>query len=175
MKLLSGLEVTSFRSPFIRRFISKTCLLITLTQKNSISVIQMQSFSMITRYLIPWTHPNVTVASYEMNYGKGKILMTSLFAHNLDNDREFFKFFKTVILPRAIGSVYKINLNGSSHDIYGLGYIPTGRPSLQPHHDIVIPINRSMAGNSMILDIPRQTFFNIRPSQARRCRLLCYY
>ena len=100
----------------------------------------------------------VTVASYEMNYGKGKILMTSLFADELGDDREFFKFFKTVILPRAIGSVYKINLNGSSHDIYALGSIPTGRPSLQPHHDIVIPINRSMAGNSMILDIPRKLF-----------------
>ena len=100
----------------------------------------------------------VTVASYEMNYGKGKILMTSLFADELGDDREFFKFFKTIILPRAIGSVYKINLNGSSHDIYGLGYIPTGRPSLQPHHDIVIPINQSTGGNSMILDIPRQLF-----------------
>ena len=106
----------------------------------------------------PMDPPNVTVASYEMNYGKGKILMTSLFAHNLDNDREFFKFFKTVILPRAIGSVYKLNLNGSSHDIYGLDYIPTGPPSLQPHHDIVIRISQSTGGTSMVLDIPRQLF-----------------
>ena len=55
---------------------------------------------------------NYTVASYEMNYGKGKILMTSLLANKLDNDRDFFKFFKTIILPRAIGSVYKLNQNG---------------------------------------------------------------
>ena len=113
---------------------------------------------MITKYLIQLDPPNVTVASYEMNYGKGKILVTSLFAHNLDNDKEFFKFFKTVILPRAIGSVFKLNLNGSTHDIYGLGYIPTGPPSLQPHRDIVIRISQSTGGNSVILDIPRQLF-----------------
>jgi hypothetical protein len=100
----------------------------------------------------------VTVASYEMKYGEGKILMTSLFSTEIDTDREFFNFFKTVILPRAIGSVYKINLNGSSHDIYGLGYIPKGQPSLQPNHEIIIPINRSTTGNRMILDIPRQLF-----------------
>jgi hypothetical protein len=101
---------------------------------------------------------NYTVASYQMNYGKGKILMVSLFANKLDNDRDFFKFFKTVILPRAIGSVYKINLNGSSHDIYGIGYNNTGSGILQHRNDIVVAVNQSMGRNSMILDIPKQLF-----------------
>ena len=101
---------------------------------------------------------NYTVASYEMNYGKGKILMTSLLANKLDNDRDFFKFFKTIILPRAIGSVYRLNQNGSSHDIYGIGYNNTGSGISQHRHDIVIPINQSMGRNSVILDIPRQLF-----------------
>ena len=89
--------------------------------------------------------------------------MTSLLANKLDNDRDFFKFFKTIILPRAIGSVYRLNQNGGSHDIYGIGYNNTGSGISQHRHDIVIPINQSMGRTCVILDIPRAHFFNILP------------
>ncbi len=100
---------------------------------------------------------NDTVASYEMKYGKGKVIMTSLFADKMDKDREFFKFFKTILLPRAIGSTYKVSLNGSTYDIFGISYNSSGSTaSLEPPRDIVIHRNQTKDASNMILNIPRQ-------------------
>lgn len=111
---------------------------------------------------------NDTVASYEMKYGKGKVIMTSLFADKMDNDREFYKFFKTILLPRAIGSTYKVSLNGSTYDIFGISYNSSGSiASIEAPRDIVIHRNQTKDVSNMILNIPRQIFSvpeHVKPS-----------
>jgi len=100
---------------------------------------------------------NDTVATYVMKYGKGKVIMTSLFADKLDSDREFFKFFRTILLPRALGSTYKVSLNGSSYDIYDISYNSSGSfVSLDPPGDITIHRNQTNDITGMILNVPKQ-------------------
>ncbi len=110
------------------------------------------------------TRYNFTVGPYEMGYGKGKVVMSSIFADSdADQDKEFFKFFKSIMLPHAIGSLYKVNLNGSIYNVYGLIDNGTGSlgtvVSLRPPHSLDIQIDQnSHVPSHLILTVPRQLF-----------------
>lgn len=45
---------------------------------------------------------NATVATYEMDYGRGKVIMIGLFSNTLVQNQAFWKFFDDIILPHAI-------------------------------------------------------------------------
>jgi hypothetical protein len=59
---------------------------------------------------------NVTVATYTMDYGKGKVVMLGLTGRLLADDPEFIKFFDNAILPIAICPGFKYCENNSLSD-----------------------------------------------------------
>ncbi len=53
-------------------------------------------------------YPNVTVATYQMNYGKGKIINLGIWGHELIKNAAFLNYFDNVIMPIALSSTDKI-------------------------------------------------------------------
>jgi hypothetical protein len=47
------------------------------------------------------------IAAYELNYGKGKVIMMGLYAQKLVRNEAFLEFFDHIVLPRALGQPYK--------------------------------------------------------------------
>ncbi len=45
---------------------------------------------------------DITIATYELEYGKGRTIMLGLFGENLANNETFMKFFEEVVLPKAL-------------------------------------------------------------------------
>jgi len=58
------------------------------------------------------------VATYELDYGKGKVIMMGIYAERLSENTEFQKFFQKIVLPRAIGNKYPILLESEKFDIF---------------------------------------------------------
>ena len=52
---------------------------------------------------------NATVATYQMNYGKGKIINLGIWGHELITNAAFLNYFDNVIMPIALGSTDKIS------------------------------------------------------------------
>ncbi|HEY7109689.1 MAG TPA: N,N-dimethylformamidase beta subunit family domain-containing protein [Nitrososphaeraceae archaeon] len=46
------------------------------------------------------------IATYELGYGKGKVLVMGIYAQNLNGNEKFLEFFDHIILPRALGQPY---------------------------------------------------------------------
>ena len=46
-------------------------------------------------------HRNSTIATYELNYGRGKVIMMGIYSQLLGNNEAFLEFFDKTILPRA--------------------------------------------------------------------------
>lgn len=49
---------------------------------------------------------NATIATYEKDYGSGKVIMTSLFANRVVGNQTFWDFFDDILLPHAISPAY---------------------------------------------------------------------
>jgi plastocyanin len=50
------------------------------------------------------TYPKI--ATYELNYGKGKVIMLGLYSQRLAGNEAFMDFFDRIILPRAVGQPF---------------------------------------------------------------------
>ena len=46
---------------------------------------------------------NATVATYEMNYGKGRVINLGIWGHIVENNQAFLKYLDNVIIPLALG------------------------------------------------------------------------
>ena len=59
------------------------------------------------------------IATYEIKFGKGKVIMLGLFGERLANSTSFLNFFDKVVLTRALGSKYQLESNQTAaNDIY---------------------------------------------------------
>ena len=59
------------------------------------------------------------IATYEIEFGKGKVIMLGLFGERLANSTSFLNFFDKVILTRALGSKYQLeSTQTTANDIY---------------------------------------------------------
>jgi len=52
-------------------------------------------------------YPNATVATYQMDYGKGKIINLGIWGHELIKNAAFLNYFDNVIMQIALGSTDK--------------------------------------------------------------------
>jgi len=52
---------------------------------------------------------NATVATYQMDYGKGKIVNLGIWGHELANNTAFLNYFNKVIIPIALGPKDQVN------------------------------------------------------------------
>jgi len=52
---------------------------------------------------------NATVATYQMDYGKGKIVNLGIWGHELANNTAFLNYFNKVIIPIALGQIDQVN------------------------------------------------------------------
>jgi hypothetical protein len=59
-----------------------------------------------------------TVATYEMSYGKGKIIMLGIYGQNLVNNTAFLNFFDRIILMHAIAPTHQVVVDGKDITIY---------------------------------------------------------
>jgi hypothetical protein len=50
------------------------------------------------------SHRNSIIATYEMNYGKGKVIMIGIYSQLLGDNKVYLKFFDNTILPHAFAT-----------------------------------------------------------------------
>jgi hypothetical protein len=56
------------------------------------------------------------IATYQLDYGKGKVLMLGIYGQNLANNTKFLDFLDSIILTRAIGTPYNLSVAGNTSD-----------------------------------------------------------
>jgi hypothetical protein len=62
-------------------------------------------------YNIPGkSYQHATVATYQMNYGKGKIINLGIWGHVVEDNKAFLNYFDNVIIPLALGPNDKYEL-----------------------------------------------------------------
>jgi hypothetical protein len=54
---------------------------------------------------------NATVATYQMDYGKGKIINLGIWGHTIWYNTAFLNYFDNVLMPIALGPAHKVNIN----------------------------------------------------------------
>jgi hypothetical protein len=45
---------------------------------------------------------DIKIATYQLDYGKGQVIMMGIFGQNLANNEKFMKFFDSVIIPKSL-------------------------------------------------------------------------
>ena len=68
------------------------------------------------------------IATYELSYGKGKVLVMGIYAQNLNGNEKFLKFFDHIVLPRALGQSYTLNGRGGNESV-AYWWMNTGKVS----------------------------------------------
>jgi hypothetical protein len=63
-------------------------------------------------------HRNATIATYELNYGKGKNVVLGIYAQNESNNPAFLDFFENVVLMHALGNEYGVRAGDQDFSIY---------------------------------------------------------
>ena len=56
------------------------------------------------------------IATYELKFGEGKVIMLGLYGQHLANSTSFFEFFDKIIIPRALGIKYELGSNQTTTD-----------------------------------------------------------
>ena len=64
------------------------------------------------------SHRNDTVATYELSYGKGKVIMLGIFGQNESENPVFLDFFEKIVLMHTLAPAYYINAGGDEFPIY---------------------------------------------------------
>ncbi len=59
---------------------------------------------------------NKRIATYELQYGKGKVLMTGIYGQHLVNNTSFLNYFDNVLLTKAIGTPMSIVLEPGNNN-----------------------------------------------------------
>ncbi len=68
------------------------------------------------------------IATYELKYGEGKVIMIGLYSQNLFGNAKFISYFQDIILPRAVGQEHEYKSpSGREHLLYS--WLNTGRVS----------------------------------------------
>jgi len=58
------------------------------------------------------------VATYELDHGKGKVIMLGIYGQNLVNNTSFLDFFDRLILPRSLGEKYDLTIDEGTYQLY---------------------------------------------------------
>ena len=85
------------------------------------------------------------IATYELSYGKGKVLVMGIYAQNLNGNEKFLKFFDHIVLPRALGQSYTLDGMAGNESI-AYWWMNTGKVS---------KIERDGKSNGLILTLER--------------------
>ena len=85
------------------------------------------------------------IATYELSYGKGKVLLMGIYAQNLNSNEKFLKFFDHIVLPRALGQSYKYD-GPAGNESVSYWWMNTGKVS---------KIERDGQSNGLILTLER--------------------
>ena len=85
------------------------------------------------------------IATYELSYGKGKVLLMGIYAQNLNSNEKFLKFFDHIVLPRALGQSYKYD-GPAGNESVSYWWMNTGKVS---------KIERDGQSNRLILTLER--------------------
>ena len=68
------------------------------------------------------------IATYELSYGKGKVILMGIYAQNLNGNEKFLKFFDHIILPRALGQSYTFD-GAAGNETVAYWWMNTGKVS----------------------------------------------
>ncbi len=97
------------------------------------------------------------IATYTLDYGKGKVVMIGLYGQRLLSEESFLKFIDDMVIPQAVGKSYYLD-NNSTLPIYY--YLPTGNVSKIENAkpgQVTLEMERSAdTADKIILTIPKQ-------------------
>ncbi len=102
-------------------------------------------------YNLTAKYSNATVATYMMDYGKGKIINLGIWGHTLIENPQFLKYFDNMIIPIALNSSFTKNKPFFSNltDINQKTYSSIKDLSLNKSREIVNPSLRSIIKNTI--------------------------
>jgi glucose/arabinose dehydrogenase len=109
-----------------------------------------------------YSHKDVKIATYEKNYGSGKIIMIGLHAQNLVSNKEFLKFFDNTILPHALASAYSLKFGGKDYTIYwqlpsgNISNIKVDNNSKSLFIDLDTPISNRQPNERLFIILPKK-------------------
>lgn len=63
---------------------------------------------------------NPTIASYELNHGKGKVISSSIWGESVRTNPNLFSFYENIIFPRAVGSLIELETTYGVFPLYWL-------------------------------------------------------
>ena len=84
-------------------------------------------------------YPKPTIATYYMDYGKGRVINLAIWGHTLMDNKAFFNYFDNTIIPLALGSPVdmtqkqissKVNVNNSANTSTAVSVHITTLPSV---------------------------------------------
>jgi hypothetical protein len=103
---------------------------------------------------------NSTVATYDMDYGKGRVIVFGIFAHNLLDDRQFLDFFDYIIIPRVFGKKLSLPSSLAKDNFYWM--MKNGNVTSigfdEKKKSISISLNEAHTPDWLMLTIPKSIF-----------------
>ncbi|MGI0025177.1 MAG: hypothetical protein ACREA4_08540, partial [Nitrososphaera sp.] len=105
----------------------------------------------------PDWHKNATIAAYEMNHGKGKIIGLGIYGQNLAENPEFLDFFDRVVLSRALGNLHQVQAGDSTYPVYwnmNLGHV-TNITADSNSRKLVVSIEGNVGEDLLRLSLPK--------------------
>ena len=90
-----------------------------VTNPDAKILIDYEAYNLTDKY------QNATVATYMMNYGKGKVVNLGIWGHTLTNNEKFLTYFDTVIIPIAYDLDISNNLMTAPPPEFTINAIPT--------------------------------------------------
>lgn len=115
-------------------------------------------------------HRNATVATYELQYGQGKVIGLGIYGQNKASDPLFLDFFDKVVLTHALGNEYRINTGDKEHSVYWK--MDSGRVSgisvdSESHRLVVTVEGIQIDGGSLRLALPKD-LIDVSDSKSER-------
>jgi hypothetical protein len=114
--------------------------------------------------------PQYQVATYEKNYGEGKVIVLGLFAERLANNTRFLKFFNDIIIPRAFGSQENVLYEGKDYPSFWISNSGATINGIQTRSNspvtISIDVDSGVSSSNSKLDliIPTALLLRMDPS-----------
>jgi plastocyanin len=83
------------------------------------------------------------IATYELGYGKGKVLVMGIYAQRLNSNEKFLQFFDHIVLPRVLGQSYKYDGTAGNESV-SYWWMNTGKVSkIVQSKGVILTLERS--------------------------------
>lgn len=102
------------------------------------------------------------VASYELQSGRGKVIMLGIYGQNLVNNTAFMDFFDKIVLARTIGERHNVDVKGELFELYSnlqdgkVTQVVLDEESKSLNLSLEIDKNSSVGEKNLTLTLPKR-------------------